>query len=140
MLGAVTTGSAAYALSDEEKFENMKARISHMQVSSILRMTAAVPPVINIKPTFDHLQSEVRSIAGLNCRADLNECQFSDHNLAGAMDRVDKGIASLMKKYPGRPKPQVKSGLRGPKYYIELPIVGHNVDAFGLVISTEAML
>lgn len=42
-----------------------------------------------------------------------------------------------MKKYPGRVKPVIKSGLRGPKYYIEFPIAGRNVDIFGLILSTE---
>ena len=67
----------------------------------------------------------------------LAECQFSDKNLAGALDKIDKGIAALMKKYPGRKKPVIKSGLRGPKYFIEFPIAGENVDAFGLLLSTE---
>jgi len=45
-----------------------------------------------------------------------------------------------MKKYPGRTKPMIKSGLRGPKYYIEFPIAGRNVDAFGLILSTEKLI
>ena len=53
------------------------------------------------------------------------------------MEKVDKGIYKLMKKYPGRTKPVVKSGLRGPKYFIEFPIVGKNIDAVGLLLATE---
>jgi len=71
---------------------------------------------------------------------DLAECQFSDIHLAGAMDKVDRGIVELMKKYPGCEKPQVRSGLRGPKYFIEFPITGRNVDVFGIVISTTNIL
>ena len=45
-----------------------------------------------------------------------------------------------MKKYPGREKPVVKAGLRGPKYFIEFPIAGKNVDMFGLILSTEQLI
>ena len=68
------------------------------------------------------------------------QCNFSDKNLAGALDKIDKGVASLMKKYPGRKKPVIKSGLRGPKYYIEFPIAGKNIDIFGLILSTEKLI
>ena len=58
----------------------------------------------------------------------LAECNFngnfSDRFLAEILDKIDKGIAELLKKYPGRKKPVIKSGLRGPKYYIEFPIAG----------------
>lgn len=70
----------------------------------------------------------------------MAECQFSDKNLAGALDKIDKGVAELMRKYPNQQRPQIKSGLRGPKYFIELPIVGKNVDAFSLILSTEKLL
>jgi len=78
------------------------------------------------------------SVSGL--RSTLAECQFSDKHLAGVLDKVDKGIVKLMKKYPGKQEPKIKSGLRGPKYYIEFPISGRNVDAFGLILSTEGLL
>ena len=71
----------------------------------------------------------------------LAECNFngnfSDRFLAEILDKIDKGIAELLKKYPGRKKPVIKSGLRGPKYYIEFPIAGRSVDAFGLILTTE---
>jgi len=44
-----------------------------------------------------------------------------------------------MKKYPGRTKPIIKSGLLGPKYYIEFPIAGRKIDALGLMLSTEKL-
>ena len=60
--------------------------------------------------------------------------------MAGVLDKIDKGIGELMRKYPGRTKPKLQSGLRGPKYYIELPIIGRNIDALGLILSTEKLL
>ena len=45
-----------------------------------------------------------------------------------------------MKKYPGRTKPKLRSGLRGPKYYIEFPIAGKNIDAFSLILTTEKLI
>jgi len=56
------------------------------------------------------------------------------------MQKVDNGLAELMKQYPGRTKPIVKSGLRGPKYFIEFPITGINIDAFSLILSTEKLI
>ena len=70
----------------------------------------------------------------------MAECQFSDKHLAGALDKIDKGLAELMKKYPGHQKPKIKSGLRGPKYYIEFDLAGKNIDAFGLILSTEKLI
>ena len=70
----------------------------------------------------------------------LAECQFADKILNETLDKVEKGIGKLLKTYPGRTKPVIKSGLRGPKYYIEVPIEGKNVDAFGLILSTEKLL
>ena len=37
-------------------------------------------------------------------------------------------------------KPFLKSGLRGPKYYIELAIEGQNVDAFKFILVTEKLI
>ena len=37
-------------------------------------------------------------------------------------------------------KPFLKSGLRGPRYYIELAIEGQNVDAFKFILSTEKLI
>ena len=70
----------------------------------------------------------------------LSECQFSDRYLAGAMDKVETGVTELLKQYPGRQKPIVKSGLRGPRYYIEFPLAGKSIDAFGLILGTEKLI
>jgi len=32
----------------------------------------------------------------------MAECQFSDKNLAGAVEKIDRGIAELMNKYPNQ--------------------------------------
>jgi len=37
-------------------------------------------------------------------------------------------------------KPYLKSGLRGPRYFIELPIEGKNVDAFKFILCTEKLI
>lgn len=56
------------------------------------------------------------------------------------MVKVEKGVAKLMKKYPGKIRPEIKSGLRGIRFFIEVPIIGHNIDAFSLILSTENIL
>ena len=68
------------------------------------------------------------------------ECQFSDKHLAGCLDKIDKGVSEMMKKHPGKKKPVIKSGLRGPSYYIEVPIFGRNLDTFGLMLTTESLI
>jgi hypothetical protein len=72
--------------------------------------------------------------------APLSECQFSDRFLSAALDKIEQGIDTLMLKYPGSEKPKIKSGLRGPRYFIEFPIAGKQVDAFGLILSTEKLI
>lgn len=37
-------------------------------------------------------------------------------------------------------KPFIKSGLRGPRYYIELAVEGQNVDAFKFILCTEKLI
>ena len=56
------------------------------------------------------------------------------------MDKIDDGIKRLQKEHPGMKKPFLKTGLRGPRYFIELPIEGQNVDAFKFIIVTEKLL
>ena len=70
----------------------------------------------------------------------LAECQFSDRHLAGVLDKIDEGIKRLQKENPGMKKPFLKSGLRGPRYYIELSIEGQNVDAFRFILCTEKLI
>lgn len=104
-----------------------------------LRTSFAIPVVC---PTSfrQHAQTLVASSVTGGLRLPVAECQFSDKILAGAMDRIDKRIGELMKQYPGRSRPKTKEGLRGINYFIELPIVGLNVDAFGLILSTEDLI
>lgn len=68
------------------------------------------------------------------------ECQFSDRHLAGVLDKIDEGIKQLQKQNPGMKKPYLKSGLRGPRYYIELAVEGQNVDAFKFILCTEKLI
>jgi hypothetical protein len=56
------------------------------------------------------------------------------------MDKIDEGIKRLMNENPGMKKPFLKTGLRGPKYFIELGIEGQNVDAFKFILCTEKLI
>mmetsp|Transcript_41786 Transcript_41786/g.55068 ORF Transcript_41786/g.55068 Transcript_41786/m.55068 type:complete len:196 (-) Transcript_41786:1088-1675(-) len=107
------------------------ARFSQMHVTNLIRQTGSASML------HSSFKSHVNAMCG---QTSLAECQFSDKHLAGALEKIDKGVAELMQKYPGRKRPQIKSGLRGPKYYIELGIAGKNVDAFSLILSTEKLL
>ena len=95
------------------------------------------------QPSMFHMMNcgLLSTLTGSGAGRQLAECApFEDKHLRGCLDKIDAGIIELMKKYPGRKKPQIKSGLRGPKYFIELPIVGKNVDAFSLILSTEKLI
>lgn len=56
------------------------------------------------------------------------------------MDKIDEGINRLMKENPGMKKPFLKTGLRGPKYFIELNIEGQQVDAYKFILCTEKLI
>jgi hypothetical protein len=56
------------------------------------------------------------------------------------LENIDEGVKKLMKENPGMKKPFLKSGLRGPRYFIELPIEGKNVDAFKFILCTEKLI
>mgnify|MGYP001121540594 CR=1 FL=1 len=81
-------------------------------------------------------------MTGLNQEAyQRNECgQFMDKHLKEVLDKIEDGIDKLNRKYPHAKKPKIKSGLRGPRYFIEFPITGHKVDAFGLILATEKLI
>ena len=65
------------------------------------------------------------------------ECaSFSDKVLDATMDKINAGVEEVISKNPGMQKVKISSGLRGVRYFIEFPIVGHNVDAFSLLSST----
>ena len=63
-----------------------------------------------------------------------------DKHLKEVLDKIEDGIDKLNRKYPHAKKPKIKSGLRGPRYFIEFPITGHKVDAFGLILATEKLI
>jgi hypothetical protein len=56
------------------------------------------------------------------------------------MDKIDEGINRLIKENPGMRKPFLKTGLRGPKYFIELNIEGQQVDAYKFILCTEKLI
>ena len=130
LVGTAATGTTTLLVSDEEQRKAMFARMRYGLVNHSFSRAAASLQTVNFN-------EHTSLFLGLTR---LAECQFSDKHLAGALDKVDKGIGELMKKYPGRKKPNIKSGLRGPKYFIELPITGKDIDAFSLVLSTERLL
>ena len=69
------------------------------------------------------------------------ECaSFSDKVLDATMDKINAGVEEVISKNPGMQKVKISSGLRGVRYFIEFPIVGHNVDAFSLLSSTQQKL
>lgn len=119
-------------MSDDEKKKLLQARLRTLQSTLLMEHTSPSSII------FKGLREQVAQFSGAN--RNLAECQFSDHHLAGALSKIDKGISDLMEKYPGRPRPKVQSGLRGPKYFIELAIAGKNVDAFSLILSTEKLI
>ena len=70
-------------------------------------------------------------------KTELTAAQFNDKYLTACLDKIDKGLERLETKYPGMKRPQLKHGLRGPRYFIEFPISGASVDAFSLILGTE---
>ena len=126
VMGAVlANGAASYNLSDEEHRNALLARMRQLHTSSLMRSMQS--------PYFVQIPA---------ARSQLAECSGHEDNkhINGAMEKIEKGVTKLMKKYPGRHKPEVKTGMRGPRFFIEVPLVGKNIDAFSLVVSTENIL
>lgn len=74
-------------------------------------------------------------------RSLISECaKFSDKHIDGAVAKIDDGVKDLSTKYPSIKKPKLNYGLRGTRYFIEFPITGKNVDAFSLLIATQAVI
>ncbi len=66
-----------------------------------------------------------------------NEClNYTDKNLTQAVTVLQDKFMVIQKKYPNCPKPNINFGLRGTRYFIEFPIAGKNIDAFGLLVTT----
>ena len=106
-----------------------------MQTKLLLQHTSPSNPLVASSGMRDHVRELIFGKSMVTA-----ECQFSDKHLAGALDKIDKGVAEVMKKYPNKKKPVVKSGLRGPSYYIEVPIFGRNLDIFDLMLKTEDLI
>ena len=62
--------------------------------------------------------------------------QVCDKNLDKALAQIEEGIKDLQIKNPSMSRPNMNSGLRGTRYFIEFPITGKNVDAFSILAST----
>ena len=65
---------------------------------------------------------------------------YTDKQLDMVMGKIERGLEELEAKYPGMPKVKVTGGLRGIRYFVEFPIVGRNVDAFSLLVTTKQLL
>ncbi len=69
------------------------------------------------------------------------ECaKFSDKNLEKALAQIEDGIKELQTKIPNMSRPNINSGLRGTRYFIEFPITGKNIDAFSILASTQSLI
>jgi hypothetical protein len=66
--------------------------------------------------------------------------KFNDKHLDKALSQVDEGIKELQLKNPNLSRPNINSGLRGTRYFIEFPITGKNVDAFSILASTQSLI
>ena len=96
MLGTAATGTTSLVVSDEEQRKNMLRRLRYYHVNHSFGLAAASLGSTN------QFKGQAALLLG---NTPLAECQFSDKHLAGALEKVDKGIHKLMKKYPGRKKP-----------------------------------
>ena len=55
----------------------------------------------------------------------LAECQsFSDKQLEGVLDKINRGIDQIALNTPFYVCPEIKSGLRGTRYFIEFSVSG----------------
>lgn len=69
------------------------------------------------------------------------ECaKFTDKHLEKALAQIDEGIKDLQQKNPNMSRPNINSGLRGTRYFIEFPITGKNIDAFSILASTQSLI
>ena len=95
LLGTAATGTTSLVVSDEEQRKNMLDRLRYYHINHSFGLAAASLGTNQFK-------GQAALLLG---NTPLAECQFSDKHLAGALEKVDKGIHKLMKKYPGRKKP-----------------------------------
>jgi hypothetical protein len=65
------------------------------------------------------------------------ECvKFNDKHLDKVLSQIDEGIKEIQQRNPNLMRPNISSGLRGTRYFIEFPITGKNIDAFSILAST----
>lgn len=67
-------------------------------------------------------------------------CNFSDRQLLNCLEKINQGLDNLEKKSPNFQRPEIKSGLRGTRYFIEFPIVAKNFDAFQFILQIENLI
>lgn len=65
---------------------------------------------------------------------------YTDKQLEQALNRIDDGVKDLVMKYPSMKRPNIKSGVRGTRYFIEFPITQKNVDAFSILAAVQLVL
>ena len=66
------------------------------------------------------------TIASQSCQwSKIAECQsFSDKQLEGVLDKINRGIDQIALNTPFYICPDIKSGLRGTRYFIEFSVTG----------------
>ena len=62
---------------------------------------------------------------------------FKDKNLDEIMQKVQEMQDEFHEKNPQVQPVNIKSGLRGIRYFVEFPIVAQNVDAFSILSLTK---
>ena len=71
----------------------------------------------------------------------LSYCSsISDKNLDSAISSIEQGMKSLKAKYPSIQRPNLNSGMRGTRYFIEFPMTSRNLDAFSILTSVQQLL
>lgn len=63
-----------------------------------------------------------------------------DNQMKAHLDRINHGLDVIEAKNPGYERPKLKHGYHGPRYYVEVPIVGRKIDVFKLVCTVENLI
>lgn len=70
----------------------------------------------------------------------VEAAQYTDKQLDFVLNKIDDGIKDLLIKYPRMKRPNIKSGVRGTRYFIEFPIVQKNVDVFPILVAVKQVI
>lgn len=71
---------------------------------------------------------------------DTEAVAHKDKQLDFALNKIDDGVKDLLLQYPSMKRPNIKSGVRGTRYFIEFPIQAKNVDAFSILVAVQSVL